>query len=275
MYSPTISVIIPLFNKGAIIKRTIQSVLSQSFTNYELIIVNDGSTDDSAEVVKGIKDDRIIYFEQENGGPSKARNKGVENSHGEWFLFLDADDELTEGALEHMWEMTISHSKATIIDGSFIVRNGKTEKPTIFSNKYIRNNYKSFFYKKIKPSSGHSLFKKELIKRYPYNPSIRRYEDFELIMRLLNEAEIVTTSKPILYVNSSFSNASMARKTINEDFVGHLDFVNKSFWEYMCLYQLYLWERDYYPEEIKKLYPNLHRRYDLLLLYRILMLFRS
>ena len=274
MNTPQISVIIPLFNKKGIIKHAIQSVLSQSFHDFELVIVNDGSTDGSAEIVKGIHDDRIVLVEQENGGPGKARNAGAKHSKGEWILFLDGDDELAEGALEHLWNLTKKYPEANIIDGSFILRSEKKERPVIYSDRVVKKNYKDFFYKKTLPSTGHSLFSSKLIKEYPYNTNIRRYEDVELIMRLLKDAKIVTTSKPIFYVNTSFSNASKARPSISEDFLGHMIFSGKSFWEYMSLYQFYLGEREHYPEEIKKLYPNLHLRYDLLLLYKFLLLFK-
>lgn len=274
MYNIEVSVIIPLYNKESIIEHTIQSVLNQSFQDFELIIVNDGSTDNSANVVKDIKDDRIIFVEQDNGGPSKARNRGVAHSHGDWIIFLDADDELADGALEHLWTLTKKHPDANIFDGSFIVRTNGKERNTIYKDKAIQNNYKEFFYKRSLPSTGHTLFKSELVKKYPYNTYIRRYEDVELIMRIMKEARIVTTSKPIFYVNASFSSASSARKSICEDYLGHLNFKHKSFWEYMSLYQFYLGEREHYPEEIKKLYPNLHRRYDLLLLYKFLLRFK-
>ncbi len=270
-----ISVIIPLFNKEAIIERSIRSVLSQSFKDFELIIVNDGSTDRSAEVVKGINDKRIVFIAQENGGPSKARNTGVNHAKGEWVLFLDADDELAKGAIDHLLHMSTKHPNANIIDGSFVVRGSHTTRAVTYKeNRKIRNNYKSFFYKEILPSTGHTLFKRSLLEQYHYKEKIRRYEDVELIMRLLKEAKIVTTSKVIFYVNTSYSSASKARPTIKEDFMGYLFFRNKGFWEKMCLYQFYLWERDYYPREVRQLYPNLHRRYDLLIVYKALLFLR-
>ena len=97
MQDPYISVIVPLYNKEDSIESTINSVLNQSYNNCELIIVNDGSSDRSVEIVRGINDNRIVLIEQNNGGPSKARNTGVTNSHGSWILFLDADDELMPG----------------------------------------------------------------------------------------------------------------------------------------------------------------------------------
>ena len=72
-----ISVVIPLYNKEAIIKKSIESVLTQDYDDFDVIVVNDGSTDNSVEIVKAIHDPRITLIEQENGGPSKARNTGV------------------------------------------------------------------------------------------------------------------------------------------------------------------------------------------------------
>ncbi len=268
---PFISVIIPLYNKKAIVSRSIQSVLGQSYQDLELIVVDDGSTDDSVAVVEQIKDERIRLIRQENGGPSKARNTGAKHARGEWIVFLDADDELAEGALEHLMAMTQLHPTANIIDGSFCVRNTSKDALTIYQDStVIDNNYKAFFYRETLPSTGHTLFKDDLIKSHPYNEIIRRYEDVEMIMRILKAATIVTTSRIIFYVNANYSSASSARKTIKEDYLGHLDFKDKSFWERMCLYQFYLWERDHYPKEVDELYPSLRWRYDLLILYKTL-----
>ena len=96
---PKISIIIPLYNKEAAIERTIQSVLCQEFHDFELIVVNDGSTDHSLDVVKGISDERIRIINQQNSGVSAARNRGMNEANGEYVLFLDADDNLLENAL--------------------------------------------------------------------------------------------------------------------------------------------------------------------------------
>ena len=75
-----ISVIIPLYNKEPIIERSLQSVLSQDYDDFEVVVVNDGSTDRSADIVRSINDPRIRLIEQENGGPSKARNTGTKKA---------------------------------------------------------------------------------------------------------------------------------------------------------------------------------------------------
>jgi len=93
------SIIIPLYNKERQIARTLDSVLAQSVADFEVIVVDDGSKDGSAEIVKGYSDPRIRYIKKENGGVSSARNRGIQEARGEWILFLDGDDRLMQDAL--------------------------------------------------------------------------------------------------------------------------------------------------------------------------------
>lgn len=87
-----ISVVIPLYNKSNSIKNTLESVLSQSFQEFEIIVVDDGSTDGSADVVREIEDDRIKLIRKENGGVCSARNKGIQEAKYDYIALLDADD---------------------------------------------------------------------------------------------------------------------------------------------------------------------------------------
>ena len=89
---PKFSVIVPLYNKENYIKATLKSVLQQTYTDFEIIIVDDGSTDKSAAIVKEFQDARIKYFYQENLGASQARNKAIMLASGEYLALLDADD---------------------------------------------------------------------------------------------------------------------------------------------------------------------------------------
>lgn len=91
-----ISVIVAVYNVEQYLDRCIQSILNQSYNNLEIILVDDGSTDSSGDICDKYKmeDERIIVFHQNNGGPARARNKGLEISTGEWIGFVDADDEI-------------------------------------------------------------------------------------------------------------------------------------------------------------------------------------
>ncbi len=96
------SVVIPLYNKEKQIKQTLESVLNQTFGDFEIVIVNDGSKDGSVQVVQSINDPRIRLINQENGGVSAARNRGIKESNNEWIAFLDADDLWEENKLEEV-----------------------------------------------------------------------------------------------------------------------------------------------------------------------------
>jgi len=89
---PYFSIIIPVYNKEKFVAKTIESVLSQTFTDYEIIIVNDGSTDQSEAKISPFKDNRIQYYSKKNEGVALARNFGIEKATADYICFLDADD---------------------------------------------------------------------------------------------------------------------------------------------------------------------------------------
>ncbi len=109
-----ISVVIPLFNKREQVLRAINSVLNQSYPDFELIIVDDGSTDGSADIVKSLSDPRIQLFSQVNGGVSKARNAGVKQANAEWVAFLDADDEYEPDFLNQVVNFFCTHEQDSL-----------------------------------------------------------------------------------------------------------------------------------------------------------------
>ena len=266
-----ISVIIPLYNKEPIIERSLQSVLSQDYDDFEVVVVNDGSTDRSADIVRSINDPRIRLIEQENGGPSKARNTGIKNAKGEWILFIDADDELLPGALKAFAQKTSDVPKADMFLGEVIIEKASKD---ILTKKYIEgfanNIFRIHILGQLYQCSGSTLYRKSLCEKNLFDERIRRYEDLERLFRLYRQCSLFLCPFAVAKINVSFSSASLARKDIKEDFMGYLDFKSKSFWEYMALYSFYLGERDYYKEQVNKLYPTLRFRYDLLLLYKLI-----
>ncbi|HEY0744940.1 MAG TPA: glycosyltransferase family 2 protein [Chryseosolibacter sp.] len=94
MNQPLVSIIMPVFNGASFLAQAIQSVLNQTYTKWELLVINDGSTDDSQHIIHSFPDERIRYFSQDNKGVSAARNVGLAEMKGQYFCFLDADDVL-------------------------------------------------------------------------------------------------------------------------------------------------------------------------------------
>ena len=97
-----ISIIVPIYNAGNTLHRCIDSILSQTYTSWELLLVDDGSTDSSGAISDeyATKDTRVRVFHKENGGVSSARNVGLDNAQGEWITFVDSDDYIEENFLK-------------------------------------------------------------------------------------------------------------------------------------------------------------------------------
>ena len=116
-----ISVVIPLYNKEMHIEHTIRTILAQTYREFELIVVDDGSTDRSAEIVSGIRDERIRLIRKENGGESSARNTGVRMAEGDYVAFIDADDEWLPGFLERIAGLIEKYPEAGLFATGYMI----------------------------------------------------------------------------------------------------------------------------------------------------------
>lgn len=125
-----ISIIIPTYNCGSYLEKCIQSVLAQTYPHFELIVINDGSTDNTAEILNDytIKDNRIKIFNIENNGVSNARNIGIKESKGEYLCFIDADDWIEKDYLTNFINNNEDFTKTLIIQD-------------IYQNQKIKNHY--------------------------------------------------------------------------------------------------------------------------------------
>ncbi len=128
------SVIIPLYNKEVSISRTIKSIQNQSYQDFEIIIVDDGSTDNGMLEVHKINDNRIRCFYQENRGVSSARNRGIKEAKGEWVAFLDADDEWNSEYLQIILQLQKKFPDCNVCATAYIKQNAKGEKCSITLN---------------------------------------------------------------------------------------------------------------------------------------------
>lgn len=127
------TVIIPLFNKEKFIENTLKSVLCQTFSDFELLIINDGSTDKSEEKIQEFKDSRIKYFSKENGGASSARNYGIEKAQTNYITFIDADDYWYPNFLEEMFENIRRFPDLKVFSAAIEVETSKKIIPSSYS----------------------------------------------------------------------------------------------------------------------------------------------
>lgn len=206
---PHFSVIIPLYNKAPYVRKTIESVLGQTFSDYELIIIDNGSTDGSSEIVAGFTDPRIrIVRLEENVGVSNARNKGVELSTAPYVTFLDADDWWESTFLEEMAALTERHPGAGIYGtGYYIVKNGKKRVAPIgvedgFTEGEI--NYCRVYAKTLcMPLTSISICMPRAVFEesggFPAN--IKLGEDFLLWIRVALKHKVVLLNKPLSNYN--------------------------------------------------------------------------
>ncbi|EOY5686655.1 glycosyltransferase family 2 protein [Vibrio cholerae] len=143
MYSPKVSIILPVFNGQDYLKFALDSILNQSYENYELIIVNDGSTDKSELIIKEYNDTRIVYIKHDNCGLSRSLNKAISISKGEYICRMDADDICHKDRLKKQVEI-LDAKKNLVLVGSnvkYINSNGKIKGYSYFggSSKYIKS----------------------------------------------------------------------------------------------------------------------------------------
>lgn len=131
--SPKVSVIMPLYNKEADVERAMKSVLSQTFGDFEVIVVNDGSTDKSPLIVRAINDSRIRVIDQENAGVSAARNRGIQEARADLIAFLDADDEWMPTFLETILDLRERYPECKVFASNYLYRepNGNSRLPII------------------------------------------------------------------------------------------------------------------------------------------------
>lgn len=194
MKSPFFSVVIPLYNKEETISETIHSVLSQTFDNFEVIVVNDGSRDNGPSVVGKIQDPRIIMVHQENAGVSAARNKGVERALGKYIAFLDGDDKWKNNHLEELYTLITEYSgQASVFVTNFLRRFPDGE---IFLNRndlkrgIIRNYFKAAIKVAVVQTSCVCISKKALLSTKGFNPNYSMGEDTDLWNRLARKYNI-------------------------------------------------------------------------------------
>ncbi len=276
--NPEISVIIPLYNKERTIANTIEHVLSQNYNDWELIIIDDGSTDNSRMVVeKYLKDQRIKYYYKKNGGPSSARNYGVDKATKEWIVFLDADDFFLNDALCTYSQLIVSNPDMFFFVCNFYTQyNGKYK---LYSRKYkngcLKNNFYAWMFNRCMPRAGACIMHETVCKEFPYNDKIRRYEDADVIFRAMAKYKVYTCRIPVLVYNTDTLEASKSRSNIFEDYLGYIDLKSGNFWARIAKYDLFFRNIRHYPVQVKQMYPQYIKKFYIHIFIMLCRLFNA
>jgi len=209
------SIVIPLYNKEKYIKRAITSVLDQTIQDFEIIVVNDGSTDNSTNIVKSITDNRIKLINQENQGVSVARNTGIENTKNEYIAFLDADDKWEPYFLEEIRKLIEINKSAGLFATNFKrVLNDKTEK--LRSSKELAEQFGEINYFEIAAYfespvwTSASVINKNVVKKVGGFPAgISHGEDLLFWCKIALEYQVMYSSKVCSNYHIATDNSAM------------------------------------------------------------------
>lgn len=197
---PSVSVLIPTFNRGHTLKRAIDSVLGQSFSDLECLVIDDASTDHTDEVLSSYNDQRLkILKHSQNHGVSKARNTGFQNSQGKWIALLDSDDEWLPQRLERQLSLAQQNPDLPLIHGEELwVRRGKRVNPKKIHQKSGGKIFNRCLHLcLISPSA--TLMKRELYQQLGgFREDYPVCEDYELWLRVTALHEVGFIEEPII-----------------------------------------------------------------------------
>ena len=189
-----ISVIIPVYNSSTYLRKCLDSVVNQTLKDIEIIVINDGSTDDSKNIIEeySCKYKNIIFIDQENKGIGKTRNIGIKKATGEYITFVDSDDYIKENMLEEYYKYAKKHNFDLVI-GSYIKKINNKE--IIFeNNKFKTGNVKTtpqILYL-IEYGPWAKLYKREmLINNNIYFDEKRKYEDMPFVSKALLKSKLI------------------------------------------------------------------------------------
>jgi glycosyltransferase involved in cell wall biosynthesis len=213
--TPTVSIIMPLYNARRWVAGSIASVQAQTFSDWELVVVNDGSTDGGEEIVSALaaKDTRIRLVRQANAGPSAARNRGVREARSPWIAFLDSDDLLPPERLAEDLKLAAAHPRAAAVAGSTMWFD-KSD-PTVEMHKCLLDaseetiRWRHSFYSVVNCCA--LLLRREVFEAtagFSTEPALRYAEDYEFTLRLLERIEFAGTDRVLVYIRKHEQNRS-------------------------------------------------------------------
>jgi len=265
--SPETSVIVPMYNAEDYIVEAIQSVIQQSHTHWELLLIDDGSTDQTKNIIKPfLDDDRIRYFYQENNGQASARNRGIQKAKGTYVAFLDADDLWHKDKLQTQLKILRAKEVCLVFSSiNCITSEGKNLNRKIGSNTGEYQGFIAFFLLaggNISIPNSSVMARKESIKQtgnFDERDEVRNLEDYNLWFRMLLRGckfygmDQVLGSYRIHKNQTTFDNPGLNLKMVN-----HLTILSKNFpdkykyFKFLILLRLAAYYKQHNNKEVAK-----------------------
>lgn len=215
-----ISVIIPIYNVEKYLKECIDSILNQTYKNIEIILVDDGSTDNSPNICDEYtqKDTRVITIHQKNQGVSSARNKGLEASKGNYIFWIDSDDYVKEDCIEKLYNLLKKYDSDISIcdytqgsDRDYVFVDNEVKEEVYDSFTGLNNIYKNHHYSFIMAASWAKLIKKSLYKDLKY-PVAKIFEDIYLSHHLISKCNKISYTNEVMYYYYQWPESILGKK---------------------------------------------------------------
>jgi len=215
-YSPLVSIIIPVFNSEKYIFECIQSVLNQSYPNKEIIVIDDGSSDNSRRIIESFGD-RVVFIYQDNSGSAVARNKGIERSRGKYIAFNDSDDLWAPNRLQQQVDFLESNPEYGVATGRFMHVDANfslAQSVPVDSSKQaelIRERSGWVYHTLFECSWYHiiaALVRADVLAKVSFNPEFRRGQDYDFWLQLAHHTRIAQLSSNYAYYRKNQNSIS-------------------------------------------------------------------
>lgn len=207
-----ISVIIPVYNREKTIRKSIESVLNQTYKDLEIIIVDDGSNDNSKQIIENIQDDRIKYVYQENAGACVARNHGIDISNGKYIAFHDSDDIWLPEKLEKQYD-ALHRTKADVV---ICKMTNIGEYGTVIMPQKLNEGFLDKSCSLMNIGTQSIMGKREVFENNKFDIEMPRLQDFELLLRISYKYDIYLIDDALVnYFTGGVSISSNGKKFLN------------------------------------------------------------
>ncbi len=209
-----VSILLPVYNDEEFISKSVSSVLKSSYKNFELIIINDGSTDKSPEIINDFKDPRIKLYDKQNSGLIESLNYGLTKCNSEIIMRMDGDDEISENKIEIQLKSFLNSDSVLHGTGAKIIDNSSRVLQEISVNedhKDIINNLRTLNTSMIHPSI--MFYKDIILKSGGYDSKFEVAEDYELYYRISRIGKLTNIDLPLLMLRKNEHNISKKRSS--------------------------------------------------------------